>query len=282
MQNAYLNGEYMPVEQCRVSALDRGFIFGDGVYEMLPVYAGVVFRQQAHLDRLARSCDAIGIPNPHSDAEWEQIIRALIEKSGGGDQALYLQITRGCAPRDHYPDENLQPTVFGMTTPLTALALADLERGIEAVTREDIRWTRCDVKTTSLIANVLLRKAAVDADVKETILLRDGLLTEAAAANVFIVLVQGGVDTLATPVKDQRILAGVTRDLVIELARQHNVAIEERDVREAELYAAEEIWLTSSTREIVPVAKLNGNAVGAGRAGDLWKQFRQWVLETRS
>ena len=282
MQIAYLNGEYLPLTACKISALDRGFIFGDGVYEMIPVYDSIAFKGQEHLTRLLRSCQAVAIENPHSDDEWGQIIGELIRRSGDGDHALYLQVTRGCAPRDHYIDERLQPTVFGMTMPLIKTSEASLEQGIAAVTAEDIRWKRCDIKTISLEANVLLKHSAVEAGAQESILLRDGSVTEAVAANVFLVCEQQNQDILLTPLKDQRILPGITRELIIELAHQHSVIVEEREVAESELYSAKEIWLTSSTKEIVPVTKLNGNLVGEGKAGPLWKQFRQWLTQIKS
>ena len=281
MQTAYLNGKYMPLEECQIPAIDRGFIFGDAVYEMIPVYDGKPFHAAAHIERLQSSCEATGISNPHSVSEWRQLISTIIQKSGNGDYALYLQVTRGCAPRDHYSGEQLQPTVFVMTMPLVSIAEETLLKGVSAITAEDLRWQRCDIKTTSLMANILLRKSAVEAGVEEAILLRDGLVTEASAANVFLVVEESNQATLVTAPQDHKILSGITRNLVLQLARKHHIRAEEREIKETELLTAQEIWLTSSTKEIVPVVELNGNRVGSGKVGELWMQFRQWMTEIK-
>ena len=263
----YLNGEFLPADEARVSVLDRGFIFGDGVYEVIPAYAGRLFRLKHHLDRLDNSLNAIRIDNPLPHEQWEQCLNELLEKNGGGDQSVYLQITRGVAKRDHAFPKNVQPTLFAMTSPMGEVP-PELRQGVEAITLEDFRWKMCHIKSIALLPNILLRQQAVDQGAAEAIMLRDGEVTEGAATNVFIV--QKG--TALTPPKSNLLLPGITRDLVVELCQQHGLPCEERAISEEELRSADEVWLTSSTKEIIPVTRLDGQPVGSGRPGPVWEQ----------
>ncbi len=271
---AYLNGAFTTVGECRISVLDRGFLFGDAVYEVVPVYDGRMFEWPAHFERLESSLRETGIAPPHSSSEWEEILGILLESAqsaeAGAEVSLYLQVSRGVAPRDHAIDERLAPTVFAMVMPLSPGSSALLEKGVSVITAEDVRWSRCDVKTTSLIANVLSKASAVGAGAYDVIFLRDGRVTESSAANVFIV--RNGA--LATPPKDRWILAGITRGVLIRLAAQRGVEVQERVITGDELKLADEIWLSSSTKEIVPVTRLDGQPVGSGAPGAVWRTFR--------
>ena len=277
MSIALFNGEFLPLEEVRISPLDRGFLFGDSVYEVIPSYAGRFFLLDAHLDRLARSLAAIRLPNPFGREQWERHLGDLLRHNGAEptdgstppDLGLYLQVTRGVAPRDHaFPDVS-EPTVLGMVSPIRPLGPAVREAGVSAVTRTDERWSRCDIKATTLLANVLARQEAVESDAVEALLLRNGRLTEGAASNAFVV--RDG--TLVTPPLDSGMLAGVTRDFVLGLARGEGVPVEERGVTAAELRAADEVWLSSSTRELLPVTRIDGELVGTGRPGPLWARL---------
>lgn len=267
MSIVYLNGEFLPLEQAKVSVLDRGFIFGDGIYEVVPVFSGLLFRLDQHLRRLDNSLEAVRIGNPLAHAEWEAILNALVERNGGGDQSVYLQVTRGVAHRDHVPDEPLRQTVFAMSSAVTRAN----RQPVSALLCEDIRWKWCQIKSTALLPNVLLRLTAHDGAAYEAILIRDGLLTEGAASNVFVV--KDGV--VKTPPHSRNLLPGVTRDLIVELLKKDGIPCVEIAVTEAEVRAADEIWLTSSSREIAPVTKLDGRPVGAGEPGLLWRRTLQ-------
>ncbi len=267
---AYLNGAFTTVGECRISPLDRAFLFGDGIYEVVPVYAGRMFEWPAHFKRLERNLHETGIAAPHSSDAWEAILGGLIKRADGAELSLYLQVSRGVAPRAHCLEKPIAPTVFAMAMPATPPSPELLKQGVNAVTAEDVRWHRCDIKSTSLIANVLLKMGAVAGGAHDVILLRDGRVTESSAANVFIV--RAGV--LATPPKDHWILAGITRDVLIRLAGRQGVTVQERVIPVAELADAEEIWLSSSTREILPVTRVDGRPVGAGVPGPTWRAFR--------
>jgi D-alanine transaminase len=269
--SVYLNGDYISLEEARVPVLDRGFLFGDGVYELMPVYGGRLFRLDEHLARLARNLAEVSISNPYHPRRWAEIHAELVRRAGGGDLLLYWQITRGVAPRDHAFPRGIEPTVFAMATPLPAPLADQLERGIRAVTLEDIRWARCDIKAISLLGNVLLRQQALDAGADEAILLRNGCVTEGAASNVFAVL----EDVIVTPPKGPALLPGITRDLVLELLVAEDVSYREAPISERELRAASEIWVTSSSKEVLPVTVLNGVEVGDGRPGPQWRQMRR-------
>jgi D-alanine transaminase len=265
----YLNGAFLPRDQAQVSVMDRGFLFGDGVYEVIPAYGGRLLRIDHHLDRLEASLQGIRLRNPLGRSEWVGIMGRLLSAAPGVDQSIYLQVTRGAArERDHlFPDA--VPTVFLMASPLKPRSVEIAEQGIAAITLEDFRWLRCDLKTTALLANVLLRQAAADAGADEAILVRDGHAVEGSASNLFVVK----AGKLSTPPKGRYLLPGITRDLVLELATGDGIACFERDVTEADLAGADEIWLSSSTRELMPVTWLNGAPVVDGRPGPLWRRL---------
>ena len=263
MSLVYLNGAYRPLAEAAVNVLDRGFTFGDGVYEVIPVYNRRVFCGAAHLARLDNSLRAIQMANPLSRADWAAVFARLIEALAESDQSIYLQITRGPAEREHAMPRQTRPTVFAMSRPL---ARRDVARGIRAITHEDIRWQCCDIKAITLLASVLLRRRAEERDAREAILIRDDRLTEGAASNVFIC--NKGV--ISTPEQDRHVLPGITRGVLIDLLRENAMACRERPIERAELCQAEEIWLTSSTWEIAPVVQLDNTPVGAGKPGPLW------------
>ncbi|MCH2558473.1 MAG: D-amino acid aminotransferase [Alcanivorax sp.] len=271
MDTVYLNGGFMDADQARISPMDRGFLFADGVYEVIPVYNGVPFRLDEHLRRLARSLREVRLDDPHDGAEWRRLCHELVARNGAGHLSLYLQITRGVATRrDHaFPDPPVPPTVFMNTSPLPVPAADQPARtaGVAALTLDDIRWDRCDIKSVSLLANLLLRQRAVDAGAAEAILIRDGWVTEGAASNLF--LVRDG--EIRTAPLSHHLLGGITRDLVIELCREHGLPVVERPLTAAELANADEIWLSSSTKDVLPVTTLDGRPVGDGRPGATWK-----------
>lgn len=259
----YLNGAFVPPEQAQVSAFDRGFVFGDGVYEVIPVYGRRPFRLARHLARLDASLASIRLTNPHSADAWQKIFERLVASLAADDQSVYLQVTRGPAPRDHAFPRDVKPTVFAYAAPLKYPEPAQLAAGVGAITVPDIRWLRCDIKAIALLPNVLMRQQAVEQGAAEAILLRDGLMTEGSASNIFIVL--KGV--LITPPKGPFILPGVTRDLALELARAHGLRCEERAVTEGELRQAEELMLSSSIKELLPITRLDNQPVGNGLPG---------------
>ena len=265
----YLNGEYMPIGEARVPVLDRGFLLGDGVYEVVPVYRRRPFRLPQHLARLQNSCDGIRLANPHDVAGWTALIEDLIGRQDFVDQNLYLQLTRGVARRDHAFPQDTAPTVFLMANPLVTPSRQQFEAGVAAVSATDNRWQRCDIKSISLLANVLLRQLAVDQGAAESVLFRDGYLTEGAASNILVV--RRG--TLLAPPRNHLMLPGITYDAVLELAQANDVPLEVREIAEAEVRSADEIWLTSSTKEILPITRLDGRVVGDGVAGPLARRM---------
>jgi D-alanine transaminase len=264
----YLNGQFLPLEEAKVSVLDRGFIYGDGVYELVPVYGRRPYRLRQHLARLQRSLDGIRLTNPHTDAEWEAIIAGLIGRMTFADQGVYLQVTRGAAKRDHAFPAGVAPTVFIMSNPLALPSREQIEHGVAVVTAADERWLHCDLKTISLLGNVLARQLAVDAGATETVLFRNGHLTEASASNVL--LVRDGV--IVAPPKDNQILPGITYDVAFELAREGGLPIEVRPVPKDEALAADEMWLSSSTKEVLAVTSLDGRPFGGGRPGPVFRK----------
>jgi D-alanine transaminase len=267
----FLNGKFMPIEQAMVPVLDRGFIFGDGVYELVPVYSRVPFRLDEHLARLERSLALVRIRNPYTRQQWREIIAQLVALQPPEDQGVYFQVTRGVARRDHAFPHGVEPTVFIMSNPLVNPPRELVERGAEALSAPDYRWQKCDIKSISLIGNVLLRQVSADAGAAETILFRDGKLTEASASNVFIV--RGG--TIMGPPKSNLILPGITYDVVLELAQAARLPLEIRDLAEAEVRAADEIWVTSSSKEVLAIVRLDGKPVGEGRPGPVFKRMYQ-------
>ena len=266
---AHFNGQLLPIDEIRVSPLDRGFIFGDGVYEVIPVYDGAMLRAREHFERLQRSMDEIQLKNPHTVAEWIAATEALLEHHPG-NQSVYIHVTRGAPKkRDHVIPKDLEPTVFMMCYPLASPSREAVEKGVACVTARDFRWEKCHIKSTSLLGNVLARQISADTGATETILIRDGLVTEASASNAFIV--KSGV--VLAPPRDNLILLGITYDLLVQLAKEGAVKLEIRPIAEAELRAADEVWLTSSTKEVLAVTTLDGKPVGNGKPGPLFKRM---------
>jgi D-alanine transaminase len=270
-ETAYLNGEFLPLDKAQVSVLDRGFIFGDGVYEVIPAYSRRPFRLPEHLARLQHSFDAIRLANPMADAEWTRLIQELVGRHAGEDQSVYLQVTRGVAKRDHAFPKESKPTVFMMSGPLVTPSKDLVDNGVPCITASDFRWLKCDVKSISLLGNCLLRQSAADAGAVEVVLFRDGFLTEASASNVFVV--RDG--RLLAPPKNHLILPGITYDVVLELAQACGIPIELREVSEQEVRSADEIWVTSSTKEVLAVTTLDGKTVGSGKPGEVFKVVHQ-------
>lgn len=269
MNTVFLNGDFIHADQARVSVFDRGFLLGDGVYEVIPVYAGRPFRLIQHLQRLQRSLDGVRMQNPYSDDKWSDIIAQLVTENRQGDQAVYLQVTRGVAPRDHVFPEGVEPTAFVMSNPIKPLPESYKRDGIKAITVEDIRWSQCDIKAITLLPNSLLRQKAQDVGAQEALLIRYGFMTEGSASNSYAVL--DGV--LYTAPKDEKVLPGITRDLVLELADKAGINYREQAVSDADLHRAEEIWISSSTREVLPVTTLDDKPVATGKPGPIWQQI---------
>ena len=274
----YLNGAFMPIEEARIPVLDRGFIFGDGVYEVIPVYSRRPFRVAEHLLRLQHSLDGICLQNPHTDAEWGKLLEQIIAGNQGEDQYIYLHLTRGVAKRDHAFPKGVTPTVFIMSNPLLIPPPALLTSGVSAITANDNRWLRCDIKAISLLPNVLLRQMAVDAGAVETILLREGFMTEGAASNVFVA--RDG--KLLAPPKNHMMLPGITYDVVLELAAAHAIPHEVREISEFEVRTAQELLLTSSTKEVLPITQLDGKPVGNGKPGAMFARLHQLYQEYKA
>ena len=267
----YLNGAFTPLSEAKISVLDRGFLFGDGIYEVVPVYRGKPFRMAQHLARLSRSLASIEIANPKSNDEWEALVRRLVELQGPIDQAVYFQVTRGVAKRDHaFPTTPVTPTVFAMSSPFQRLGPADWEKGISVTTAADERWLHCDIKSVSLLGNVLARQSAVAQGAYEAVLFRDGFLTEGAAANIWIV--RDG--RLLAPPRSNLLLEGIRYGLLEELASESGVTLEFRQITREEVETADEILLTSATKEILPVLKIDGRPVGAGKPGPVFTALR--------
>ena len=265
---AFLNGEYLPLEECRVSVLDRGFIFGDGIYELITVYNKKAFYLQQHLERLERSMAETKVPNPFAKSEWLTLINNLIQQAEHDDLAIYIQVTRGVAPRDHIFPKSTQATVFAMANPLPKVSNEYLENGVELITSEDIRWKRCDIKVISLLANILAKQEAAEADAVEAVLIRDGFALEGSASNLFVV--REGV--VYTHPKDNLILPGITRDFVLQLLDELNVAYKEQAIPKGWLYSADELWITSSTKEVLAATKIDEKIVGDGKPGEFWRK----------
>ena len=265
----HLNGRFLPLEDAKISVLDRGFIYGDGVYELVPVYHRQPFRMAQHLARLQHSLDGIRLANPHTDAEWAALIGELVARQPFDHQGVYLQVTRGVAKRDHAFPKDATPTVFMMSNPLATPSPEQVASGVAVVTAEDNRWHRCDLKTISLVGNVLMRQLAADAGAVETVMFRDGWLTEASASNVLVVI--GG--TIVAPPKDNLILPGITYDAALEFARDGALPFELRPVPRAEALAADEMWLSSSTKEVLAVTTLDGRPFAGGVPGPVFRRM---------
>lgn len=269
MNKVYLNGQFLSPDEAKVSVFDRGFLLGDGVYEVIPVYAGQCFQLVGHLKRLQASLDGVRMKNPHSDAEWKAIIEQLIEHNGGGDQSLYLQVTRGVAPRDHIFPEGVTSTAFAMSSPLQAVPEKYKTQGAAAITLEDIRWQNCNIKAITLLPNSLLKQQAHEAGALEALLIRDGYLTEGAASNAYVVI--NGV--IYTAPKDEKVLPGITRDVVVDIAQANAMPLLEQAVTEQQLKQADEIWISSSTKEVVAITQLDGEPVSDGLPGPVWQKM---------
>jgi D-alanine transaminase len=266
----HLNGALMPLREARISPLDRSFLFGDGVYEVIAARGGRARRLPANLARLAHSLAQLRIPDPHTPQRWKLLVDQLIAANGGGDLYVYLQVSRGAQfGRNHAPPPQLAPVIFGFCAPLLPPSAELLERGVACITAADTRWARCDIKSVALLANVLLRWQAVEADAAETILLRDGWLTEASASSVCVVI----DGEIRTPPQSPQLLPGTTRSLIEELADQHRLARRTVAVSERELRGADEVWLTAATRGAIAVTRIDGAAVGDGRPGPLWRRM---------
>lgn len=266
----HLNGVLMPLTEARISPLDRSFLFGDGVYEVAAARAGRARRLAANLARLRGSLAALRIRNPHSDEQWTRLIEELIAANGGGDLYVYLQVSRGAEyGRNHAPLPQIAPLVFAFCAPLPLPGAEVLQNGVSCITAQDIRWARCDIKSVSLLANVLLRQQAIDANASEAILLRDGQLTEASASSVCVVI----DGEIRCPPQSARLLPGTTRGLIGELAAADGIPCRSVPISERELRAAAEIWLAAATRGAVAVTRLDGAPVGDGRPGPLWRRM---------
>lgn len=278
MTTVFLNGNFMPIEEAKVPVLDRGFIFGDGIYELVPVYSRAPFRLDGHLARMERSLSEVKITNPYSREEWGRIIEQMIDKHAFEDQAIYWQITRGVAKRDHAFPKNVQPTVFMMSNPLVNPSKEIIEQGGKAVTAPDFRWHRCDLKTISLIGNCMLRQLSAEEGALETLLFRDGKLTEASASNAYIV--KNGV--IATPPKDHFILPGITLDVVFDIVKRGNLPMQVREISETEVFDADEVWVTSSSKEIVAIVDIDGKRIGTGKPGPVFRKAWQLYQEFKT
>jgi D-alanine transaminase len=270
LPTAYFNGAFLSLAEVRISPLDRGFLFGDGVYEVIPAYNGRLFHLAEHLERLQYSLDCIRLENPLMPAEWSGLLDKLVTRNGGGDQALYLQLTRGADQgRDHAFPAGTPPTVFAMCSPLAKLPQHLKLRGAKIMTLEDIRWQRCDIKSIALLGNVLLRQQATDLGCDEAILVRSGHANEGTASSLFVV----HRNLLITPPKSSDLLPSITRDVVLALAKDHGIPTREAFIPLAQLREAEEVWLASSTREVYAVTELDGRKLGNGEPGPLWRRM---------
>jgi D-alanine transaminase len=277
LPQCYLDGEYVALREARISPLDRGFLFGDSVYEVVPVFAGRMYLFKEHFDRLARSLREIRIDNPHDNEGWLAIVEQLIARNGGGDMYVYVQVSRGMEyGRNHAFPAIVRPTVFAMASPLPVFTDELRKTGLSAITVEDFRWGRCDIKSTALLANVLMKQAAADAGANEAIIVRDGEVLEGSSTSVFIV--KDGV--VATPPNDHRILPGTTRDAALAIAKQRT-KVEIRKITLDELRKADEVWISAATRDVLPVTRVDGAAIGSGRPGPVWSEVSQGFVSAR-
>ena len=265
----YLNGDYTPLNQAKVSVLDRGFIFGDGIYDVVPVYGRKLFRFAQHLARLERNLGKLRIPNPHTPEEWLDRCRHLVAAHTAENQMIYIQVTRGVAVRDHVIPQDIVPTVFIMASAMKPVGDKALAEGVACVTAQDFRWERGDIKSTSLLGNVLARQVSADVGATETILFRDGVLTEASSSNVWLVK-DGAV--LGVP-KSEHVLEGIRFELLRELCAQEGIAFSLQPISEAEVRAADELLLSSASKEVLAVTQLDGKPIGSGRPGPVFQRL---------
>lgn len=267
MNIVYLNGEYLPSAEAKISVFDRGFLFGDSVYEVIPYYQGVGFRLHEHLERLQHSLRALQI-KPALD--WGVLLNTLVTKNGGGNLSIYLQVTRGASDtRSHRYDDDMQPTVFACCMPITDIyqAGADDVQPIRAIVTADLRWHRCDIKSTCLLPNILVVHQAKAQHADEALMMRDGMLTEGSSCNLFVI--QRGV--IYTPKRSSEILGGITRELILQLADEQGMPYQEIDIDYDMLKAADEVWISSSTRGVVPVIAVDNDQIGDGEKGPIWR-----------
>lgn len=276
----YLNGQFLPLADAGISPLDRGFLYGDGVYELIPVYSRRPFRLDEHLKRLQGTLDGVRMANPLAPEDWKAVVLKLIESAPWEDQSIYLQVTRGADDkRDHaFPPLSVTPTSFAFASPMGTPTAEVRARGVAAITVPDLRWGRCDLKVISLLANILARQQAVEAGCAEALLIRDGFLKEGAASNIFVV--KDGV--LLAPPKTHLMLPGITYDVVLELADFHGQPKKVAEITEAELRSADEVWMTSSTKEVLAITTLDGAPVGNGQPGPFGEQMWQWYQDFKN
>jgi D-alanine transaminase len=273
----YLDGEYPLLEAARISPLDRGFLFADSVYEVLAVFSGRPYRFREHFERLDRSLREIRIELPHSHQQWLAILEGLIARNPKQNFYVYLQVTRGKEyGRNHAFPMQTKPTVFAMCSPLPELSAEQRELGMSAITIEDFRWARCDIKSTMLLANVLMKQSASDAGANEAIIVSNGEVLEGASTSVYAVKNQ----TLITPPNSNRILPGTTRDAVLDLARGR-LATQIRSLTVSEMMAADEVWIAAATRDVLPITRIDGKRIGDGKVGPLWRQMTEWFAADR-
>jgi len=265
---AFLNGEYLPLEDCRVSVLDRGFLFGDGIYELITVYQNKAFYLAQHMDRFQRSMAEIKVISPYSESEWKTLIDKLIQQSEPDDLAIYIQVTRGVAPRDHVFPDATQATVFAMANPLPIVPSKYIENGVELITTNDTRWQRCDVKAISLLANILAKQEAAEADAVEAIMIRDDYALEGSSSNLF--LVRDGI--VYTHPKDNLILPGITRDFILELLEELGIECKQQHIPKDWLYSSDELWIASSTKEVLAATKIDQRIIADGKPGKIWQK----------
>lgn len=274
----YLNGEFTPLSEAKISVLDRGFIFGDGVYDVTPVYARKMFRQDQHIERLTRNLAAIGIPSPHTKSAWLALIEKVIAAHPSNDQLVYIQVTRGVAPRSHAFPAQVEPTVFIMTNPLSLPDTTKVRDGVACVSMEDKRWLHCEIKSTSLLGNVLAAQFGVENGATEVIQFRDDYLTEGSASNVWIV--KDGV--LIAPPKDNLILEGIRYGFLQELCESKQIPFQSRKITRDEVFAADEVLLTSASKEVLAVVRIDGKTIGTGKPGSIFHQLYQAYQEAKS
>ena len=276
----YLNGQFLPLADAGISPLDRGFLYGDGVYELIPVYSRRAFRIDEHLKRLQATLDGIKLANPLTSDGWKEVVFKLIEAAPWDDQSIYLQVTRGADnKRDHaFPPASVPPTTFAFASPLVTTPADIRAKGVAAITAPDLRWSRCDLKVISLLANVLARQQAVEQGCAEALLIRDGFMKEGAASNIFVV--KDGV--LRAPPKTHLMLPGITYDIILELAECHGQPEKIAEIEETELRTADEVWMNSSTKEVLAITTLDGQPVGTGKPGPLAGQMWQWYQDFKN
>ena len=263
----YLNGKFIPKKKEYVSVMDRGFLFGDGIYEVFPVYGKIIVGEEFHLRRLQEGLDTINIVNPHSNEDWGQLIRDLISyHQDYQNQSIYLQVSRGCDEDRKHTHNDLIPTVYMQSTAFTSKSKNDLLKGSSAITRDDIRWNQCNTKSISLLANIIYAQEAKNHQAEEAILCRNGVITECSSSNIFIV----NNDCIYTHPEGSHILSGVTRKIVLNCANDCQILAKEKTFTKQELMQADEVWITSSTREIMPITSIDGILINSGKIGDVW------------